>query len=204
MQCKFYMAIGVNGQRMTSLVSWMNLQVCILTPPPQKKINSSFSLYQQLYAEELFLIPAQIIYRLVVLRNILNFFFHFKDSPEEWMAENVAHLFILCGDVITSKMLISKAINGRTVELSTITTSFCVVKISWFLLYKKCLFWSHFLRSFIIIFTFWYNHVYTIIKRIWLKKLIINHLHIIDNDWIKFWDVCMQINAYRLFIYTDL
>lgn len=31
MQCKFYMAIGVNGQRMISLVSWMNLQVCILT-----------------------------------------------------------------------------------------------------------------------------------------------------------------------------
>lgn len=100
------------------------------TPPPPKKINSSFSLYQQLYAEELFLIPAQIIYHLVVLRNILIFFFHFEDSPEEWMAENVAHLFILCGDVITSKMLISKAINGRTVELSTITTSFCVVKIS--------------------------------------------------------------------------
>lgn len=99
------------------------------TTPPQK-INSSFSLYQQLYAEELFLIPAQIIYHLVVLRNILIFFFHFEDSPEEWMAENVAHLFILCGDVITSKMLISKAINGRTVELSTITTSFCVVKIS--------------------------------------------------------------------------
>lgn len=100
------------------------------TPPLKKKINSSFSLYQQLYAEELFLIPAQIIYHLVVLRNILIFFFHFEDSPEEWMAENVAHLFILCGDVITSKMLISKAINGRTVELSTITTSFCVVKIS--------------------------------------------------------------------------
>lgn len=99
------------------------------TPPPPP-INSSFSLYQQLYAEELFLIPAQIIYHLVVLRNILIFFFHFEDSPEEWMAENVAHLFILCGDVITSKMLISKAINGRTVELSTITTSFCVVKIS--------------------------------------------------------------------------
>lgn len=110
------------------------------------------------------------------------------------MAENVAHLFILCGDVITSKMLISKAINGRTVELSTITTSFCVVIISWFLVYKKCLFWSHFLRSFIIIFTFWYNHVFTIIKRIQLKKLIINHLHIIDNDWSKFWDVHMYAN----------
>lgn len=81
MQCKFYMAIGVNGQRMTSLVSWMNLQVCILTPPPPKKINSSFSLYQQLYAEELFLIPAQIIYHLVVLRNILIFFFILKILP---------------------------------------------------------------------------------------------------------------------------
>ncbi|XP_053383870.1 F-box only protein 47-like [Mercenaria mercenaria] len=48
-------------------------------------------------------------------------------SPDEWLAENVAHLLILCGDVITSKMLISKAINGRTLELSSLTTSFCVV-----------------------------------------------------------------------------
>lgn len=48
-------------------------------------------------------------------------------SPDEWLAENVAHLLILCGDVITSKMLISKAINGRIVELSSITTSFCLV-----------------------------------------------------------------------------
>ncbi|XP_062599947.1 F-box only protein 47-like [Saccostrea cucullata] len=48
-------------------------------------------------------------------------------SPDEWLAENVAHMLILCGDVITSKMLMSKAINGRTIELSSITTSFCVV-----------------------------------------------------------------------------
>lgn len=80
-----------------------------------------------MYAEEIFLIPAQIK---CSFKKYFDFFFHFEDSPEEWMAENVAHLFILCGDVITSKMLISKAINGRTVELSTITTSFCVVKIS--------------------------------------------------------------------------
>lgn len=130
MQCKFYMAIGVNGQRMTSLVSWMNLQVCILTPPPKKK--NKF---------KLFIIPT-VVRRRIIFNSCTNnippssfekyfdFFFHFEDSPEEWMAENVAHLFILCGDVITSKMLISKAINGRTVELSTITTSFCVVKIS--------------------------------------------------------------------------
>lgn len=59
--------------------------------------------------------------------DIISILDELTNSPEEWMAENVAHLFILCGDVITSKMLISKAINGRTVELSTITTSFCVV-----------------------------------------------------------------------------
>lgn len=115
------------------------------------------------------------------------------------MAENVAHLFILCGDVITSKMLISKAINGRTVELSTITTSFCVVKMSLFLLYIEFLFWSHFLRSFkgyLIIFTFWYNHVHTIIKRIWLKT-ITNHLH----DWTKFGDV-PEVKCFKLFIYA--
>ena len=52
----------------------------------------------------------------------------FLGSPDEWLAENVAHLLILCGDIITSKMLISKAINGRMVELSSVTTSFCVVR----------------------------------------------------------------------------
>lgn len=57
--------------------------------------------------------------------------FHFvnKGTPDEWLAENMAHLLILCGDVITSKMLISKAINGRMLELSSLTTSFCVVSI---------------------------------------------------------------------------
>ncbi|KAL3841950.1 hypothetical protein ACJMK2_020027 [Sinanodonta woodiana] len=48
-------------------------------------------------------------------------------SPDDWLAENVAHLLILCGDSVTSKMLISKAINGRMIELASITTSFCVV-----------------------------------------------------------------------------
>ncbi|KAL5007135.1 hypothetical protein ScPMuIL_015941 [Solemya velum] len=47
--------------------------------------------------------------------------------PDEWLAENVAHLLILCGDSITTKLLVSKAINGRMVELASITTSFCLV-----------------------------------------------------------------------------
>lgn len=57
-------------------------------------------------------------------------FFSLTGSPDEWLAENMAHLLILCGDVITSKMLISKAINGRMLELSSLTTSFCVVSTS--------------------------------------------------------------------------
>ncbi|XP_076116337.1 F-box only protein 47-like isoform X1 [Mytilus galloprovincialis] len=59
--------------------------------------------------------------------NIISVLDELTSSPDEWLAENVAHLLILCGDVITSKMLISKAINGRIMELSSITTSFCVV-----------------------------------------------------------------------------
>ncbi|XP_071099492.1 F-box only protein 47-like [Haliotis cracherodii] len=47
--------------------------------------------------------------------------------PDEWLAENVAHLLLMCGDQITSKLLISKAINGRIIELCSITTSFCLV-----------------------------------------------------------------------------
>lgn len=47
--------------------------------------------------------------------------------PDEWLAENIAHLLILCGDNITSRLLVSKAINGRIRELASITTSFCVV-----------------------------------------------------------------------------
>ncbi|KAK6190294.1 hypothetical protein SNE40_002199 [Patella caerulea] len=48
-------------------------------------------------------------------------------SPDEWLAENVANLLLLCGDKITSKLLISKAINGRIIELCSVTTSFCLV-----------------------------------------------------------------------------
>jgi len=55
-------------------------------------------------------------------------------TPDEWLAENMAHLLILCGDGITSKMLISKAINGRMLELSSLTTSFCVVSIGFALI----------------------------------------------------------------------
>nr|KAG5695438.1 hypothetical protein BaRGS_033563 [Batillaria attramentaria] len=47
--------------------------------------------------------------------------------PEEWLAENVASLLLACGDKLTSKMLVSKAINGRVIELSSIITSFCLV-----------------------------------------------------------------------------
>lgn len=49
--------------------------------------------------------------------------------PEEWIGENKASLLISCGEQLTSKMLISKAINGRVTELSSIITSFCVVRL---------------------------------------------------------------------------
>ncbi|XP_025085040.1 F-box only protein 47-like isoform X2 [Pomacea canaliculata] len=49
--------------------------------------------------------------------------------PEEWVAENVAALLLACGDALTSKMLVSKAINGRVLELSSIITSFCLVSV---------------------------------------------------------------------------
>ena len=48
-------------------------------------------------------------------------------SPEEWLSENVASLLFLCGDRITLKVLISKAINGRITELANIITSLCLV-----------------------------------------------------------------------------
>ncbi|ESO91551.1 hypothetical protein LOTGIDRAFT_76158, partial [Lottia gigantea] len=51
----------------------------------------------------------------------------YQGSPDEWLAENVANLLLLCGDKITAKLLISKAINGRIIELCSITTSFCLV-----------------------------------------------------------------------------
>ncbi|KAK7098949.1 hypothetical protein V1264_003159 [Littorina saxatilis] len=49
--------------------------------------------------------------------------------PEEWIGENKASLLIACGEQLTSKMLISKAINGRITELSSIITSFCIVSV---------------------------------------------------------------------------
>ncbi|GAB1608473.1 F-box only protein 47 isoform X1, partial [Argonauta hians] len=47
--------------------------------------------------------------------------------PDQWLSENIANLMLLCGDGIASKMLISKAINGRIPELSELMSSFCTV-----------------------------------------------------------------------------
>ena len=43
------------------------------------------------------------------------------------MPENVGALLYLCGDDITVKVLMSKAINGRVLELAGIVVSLCVV-----------------------------------------------------------------------------
>lgn len=43
------------------------------------------------------------------------------------MPENVGALLYLCGDDITVKVLMSKAINGRVVEVAGIIVSLCVV-----------------------------------------------------------------------------
>jgi len=43
------------------------------------------------------------------------------------MAENVAALLYLSGDEITAKVLMSKAINGRVLELAGVVVSLCVV-----------------------------------------------------------------------------
>ena len=48
-------------------------------------------------------------------------------SPEEWMSENIGALLYLCGDDIAVKVLMSKAINGRVLELACIVVSLCVV-----------------------------------------------------------------------------
>ncbi|XP_052825751.1 F-box only protein 47 isoform X3 [Octopus bimaculoides] len=45
--------------------------------------------------------------------------------PDQWLSENIANLMLLCGDGIASRMLISKAINGRIPELSELMSSFC-------------------------------------------------------------------------------
>ncbi|XP_036360960.1 F-box only protein 47-like [Octopus sinensis] len=47
--------------------------------------------------------------------------------PDQWLSENIANLMLLCGDGIASRMLISKAINGRIPELSELMSSFCTV-----------------------------------------------------------------------------
>ena len=43
------------------------------------------------------------------------------------MPDNVAALLYLCGDDITIKVLMSKAINGRVLELAGLVVSLCVV-----------------------------------------------------------------------------
>ena len=43
------------------------------------------------------------------------------------MPENVGALLYLCGDDITVKVLMSKAINGRVLELAGVIVSLCVV-----------------------------------------------------------------------------
>lgn len=48
-------------------------------------------------------------------------------APEEWMSENVGALLYLCGDDICVKVLLSKAINGRVLELAGVIVSLCVV-----------------------------------------------------------------------------
>ncbi|XP_059155498.1 F-box only protein 47-like isoform X2 [Physella acuta] len=48
-------------------------------------------------------------------------------TPEDWLVENIAGLLLACGECIATKMLASKAINGRYVELASIITSLCLV-----------------------------------------------------------------------------
>ncbi|CAH1785920.1 unnamed protein product [Owenia fusiformis] len=50
-------------------------------------------------------------------------------SPDDWLAENVAHLLFQCGDQLTLKVMGSKAVNGRLAELASIITSLCLVCI---------------------------------------------------------------------------
>ncbi|CAG5122013.1 unnamed protein product, partial [Candidula unifasciata] len=48
-------------------------------------------------------------------------------TPEDWLIENVAGLLLACGECIATKMLVSKAINGRFLELASIIASLCLV-----------------------------------------------------------------------------
>ncbi|ELU05123.1 hypothetical protein CAPTEDRAFT_214625 [Capitella teleta] len=48
-------------------------------------------------------------------------------GPDDWLSENMAHLLFLCGDRITTKVLCSKAINGRVNELCDMVPSLCLI-----------------------------------------------------------------------------
>ncbi|GFR92873.1 F-box only protein 47, partial [Elysia marginata] len=52
-------------------------------------------------------------------------------SPEDWLLENVAGLLLSCGESITTKMLSSKAINGRYGELAGIIAYLCLVCVKY-------------------------------------------------------------------------
>ncbi|GFO39608.1 F-box only protein 47 [Plakobranchus ocellatus] len=52
---------------------------------------------------------------------------HFSSSPEDWLLENIAGLLLACGEDITTKMLSSKAINGRYGELAGTIAYLCLV-----------------------------------------------------------------------------
>lgn len=57
----------------------------------------------------------------------MKIFIVYAGTPEDWMTENVAGLLLACGECIATKMLVSKAINGRYVELASIIASLCLV-----------------------------------------------------------------------------
>ena len=65
------------------------------------------------------------------MNKMQKFWTYFTGFPEEWCWENKATLLLLCGEPIATKMLISKAINGRTAELTSLITYFCVVSWIW-------------------------------------------------------------------------
>ncbi|XP_005105911.1 F-box only protein 47 [Aplysia californica] len=48
-------------------------------------------------------------------------------TPEDWLVENIAGLLLACGEPMATKMLASRAINGRYVEVASIVASLCLV-----------------------------------------------------------------------------
>ncbi|KAI8781098.1 F-box only protein 47 [Biomphalaria glabrata] len=48
-------------------------------------------------------------------------------TPEDWLVENIAGLLLACGECLATKLLASKAINGKYVELASIIASLCLV-----------------------------------------------------------------------------